>query len=142
MEDLCQRIERAALLHDIGKLVQRANAAAGTHSAAGVTFLARFAEDADRDILRAVGHHHAEELKNLRTDVDDISYIVYEADNLAAASDRRVTDESAGGILCCGESAIGLSSFRRGRHVICKGGVPSVCARSGGNGDTVSASCG
>lgn len=97
MDDLCERIERAALLHDIGKLVQRANAETGTHSAAGVTFLARFAEDADRDILRAVGHHHAEEMKSLRTNADDISYIVYEADNLAAASDRRVTDEGAGG---------------------------------------------
>ena len=119
MEDLCQRIERAALLHDIGKLVQRANAAAGTHSAAGVTFLARFAEDADRDILRAVGHHHAEELKNLRTDVDDISYIVYEADNLAAASDRRVTDESAGGF----SAAANLQSVF---HLFGEGGMSSA----------------
>ena len=97
MDDLCERIERAALLHDIGKLVQRANAATGTHAEAGVTFLERFAEDADRDILRAVGHHHADDLKNLRGTADDISYIIYEADNLAAASDRRVTNESAGG---------------------------------------------
>ena len=99
MDDLCERIERAALLHDIGKLVQRANAATGTHAEAGVTFLERFAEDADRDILRAVGHHHADDLKNLRGTADDISYIVYEADNLAAASDRRTLEEGGGGFV-------------------------------------------
>lgn len=119
MDDLCERIERAALLHDIGKLVQRANAATGTHAEAGVTFLERFAEDADRDILRAVGHHHADDLKNLRGTADDISYIIYEADNLAAASDRRVTNESAGGF----SPAANLQSVF---HLFGEGGMSSA----------------
>ena len=35
MDDLCGRIERAALLHDIGKLVRRAHPEAKTHAASG-----------------------------------------------------------------------------------------------------------
>ena len=97
MDDLCERVERAALLHDIGKLVLRANPGKETHSEAGAKFLARFLQEDDADILRAVRCHHAEELKRLQSADDDISYIVYEADNLAAASDRRTLEEGSGG---------------------------------------------
>ena len=99
MDDLCERVERAALLHDIGKLVLRANPAQETHSEAGAKFLARFLRDEDADILRAVRHHHADDLRALRAAADDISYIVYEADNLAVASDRRTLEEGGGGFL-------------------------------------------
>lgn len=97
MEDLCERVERAALLHDIGKLVLRANPAQETHSQAGAKFLARFLSEGDADLLRAVRHHHADDLRGLRAAADDISYIVYEADNLAAASDRRTLAEGGDG---------------------------------------------
>ena len=97
MEDLCERVERAALLHDIGKLVLRANPAQETHSQAGAKFLARFLSEGDVDLLRAVRHHHADDLRGLRAAADDISYIVYEADNLAAASDRRTLAEGGDG---------------------------------------------
>ncbi|MFC2740525.1 MAG: type III-A CRISPR-associated protein Cas10/Csm1 [Selenomonas sp.] len=97
MADLCERVERAALLHDLGKLVLRANPAQETHSEAGAKFLARFLHDEDADLLRAVRHHHADELRGLHAEADDISYIVYEADNLAAASDRRTLEEGGGG---------------------------------------------
>ena len=39
--------------------------------------------------MRAVACHHQNELQTNHLPDDDISYIVYEADNLAAASDRR-----------------------------------------------------
>ena len=97
MEALCERVERAALLHDTGKLVLRANPAQETHSEAGAKFLARFLREEDADILRAVRHHHADELRGLHAGADDISYIVYEADNLAAASDRRTLEDGGGG---------------------------------------------
>ena len=97
MDLLLTRIERAALLHDIGKLVLRANPARQTHSAAGVEFLRRFAEPEDADILRAVGHHHAADLRSAHLAVDDFSYIIYEADNLASGSDRRKNEGEAAG---------------------------------------------
>lgn len=94
MEDFGIRVERAALLHDIGKLVLRAHPARMNHSEAGVAFLRRYAEPQDEDILRAVGHHHASALRALsHASPSDLSYLVYEADNLAAGSDRRALEE-------------------------------------------------
>lgn len=88
----------AALLHDVGKMVIRAESARRTHSAAGVDFLSRYMEGS-KDVLRAVGHHHASELKSLHTSADDISYIVYEADNIASSSDRRENESNEFGFL-------------------------------------------
>lgn len=96
MTDLCQRVERAALLHDIGKLVLRAQPQRETHSVVGKRFLEPYAGLEDDDILRAVSHHHGADLKNIRR-ADDISYLVYEADNLAAGSDRREVENGANG---------------------------------------------
>ncbi|MCD8256214.1 MAG: type III-A CRISPR-associated protein Cas10/Csm1, partial [Oscillospiraceae bacterium] len=96
MEDLCERVERAALLHDVGKLVLRANPDGRNHSEAGAEFLARFFGAEDKDLLRAVRHHHAADLKHLHAS-EDFSFIVYEADNLAAGSDRRALENATGG---------------------------------------------
>lgn len=96
MAGLGELVERAALLHDIGKLVLRANPQRETHSAAGKRFLEAFAAPEDAAVLRAVRHHHGVELKDLRN-ADDISYLVYEADNLAAGSDRREVENGAQG---------------------------------------------
>lgn len=96
MAGLGKLVERAALLHDIGKLVLRANPQRETHSAAGKRFLEAFAAPEDAAVLRAVCHHHGVDLKDLRA-ADDISYLVYEADNLAAGSDRREVENGAQG---------------------------------------------
>ena len=96
MAGLSELVERAALLHDIGKLVLRANPQRETHSAAGKRFLEAFAAPEDAAVLRAVRHHHGVDLKDLHT-ADDISYLVYEADNLAAGSDRREVENGAQG---------------------------------------------
>ena len=87
-------IEKAALLHDIGKICLRAEPGRMTHSEAGVRFLKPFLADSHEEILRAVQHHHAGDLKNFSGDDEDIAYIIYEADNLAASADRR--DKSGG----------------------------------------------
>ncbi len=97
MEEFYARVERAALLHDIGKLVLRARPERRTHSAVGVSFLETFVAGEHKDILRAVGHHHGADLKSLSPAADDMSYIVYEADNLAAGSDRRAIEGAEGG---------------------------------------------
>lgn len=84
-KEIC--IEKAALLHDIGKVCLRAEPKRITHSAAGVQFLQKFL--AEESILRAVAYHHADSLKKFEGATDDIAYIIYEADNLAASTDRR-----------------------------------------------------
>lgn len=82
-------LEKAALLHDIGKLYQRAGKIRKSHSLVGQELLSHFFDAEHQVILRAVAHHHQNELQAAHLPDDDISYIVYEADNLAAASDRR-----------------------------------------------------
>ena len=82
-------LEKAALLHDIGKLYQRAGKIRKSHSLVGQELLSHFFDADHQAILRAVAHHHQNELQAAHLPDDDISYIVYEADNLAAASDRR-----------------------------------------------------
>ena len=97
MDVLREKILRAALLHDIGKLVLRAKPEHRTHSSVGVDFLRGFATEEDTDILRAIGHHHAADLRSLKADYCDISYLIYEADNLAAGTDRRTRSNGESG---------------------------------------------
>ena len=88
-------VERAALLHDIGKVYQRAEQVRKSHSAVGVSVLRPYFSGEGEAVLRAVANHHSNDLKSFRGPNDDISYIVYEADNLASASDRRAVPEGA-----------------------------------------------
>lgn len=95
MNDNKLTLLKAALLHDVGKIVLRANPGKITHSAAGVDFLKKYTFS--KEILRAVGHHHAADLRNLSVSNDDLSYIVYEADNVASSSDRRENESGSFG---------------------------------------------
>ncbi len=95
MTEMESIIEKAALLHDVGKVCLRAQPPRKiTHSEAGVEFLLSYLSDTN--ILNAVKYHHADALKNFSGEKNDIAYIVYEADNLAAGADRRDNE--------CGES--------------------------------------
>ena len=92
-------LAKAALLHDIGKLVYRANQLSGTHSQRGAEFLKPFLGDTDsgRELLRCVRYHHGRELDKAKLEKDDLAYIVYEADNIASGVDRRTLEEGGEG---------------------------------------------
>ncbi len=84
-------LTKAALLHDVGKVCLRADHSLGNHSNAGAHFLSAFMDDSEEaeQVLRCVRLHHAKALRAAMPAKDDLSYIVYEADNIAAAADRR-----------------------------------------------------
>ena len=86
------QIMLGALLHDIGKIIIRGNPGRINHSAAGADYLRQYMPE-EKDVLQAVANHHANELKKLKSTEDDISYIVYEADNIASSTDRRPNGE-------------------------------------------------
>lgn len=90
-------VEKAALLHDIGKVLLRAKPGKGTHEVRGIEFLSPYVGDTveEQALLRAIGHHHQTALKELQPPIDDLSYLIYEADNMAAGTDRRKNE--AGG---------------------------------------------
>ena len=80
------------LLHDTGKAVYRAGGQHGSHSAQGYQFLHEILTGADwKPILDCVRYHHASELRSVQNTLpkDSPTYIVYLADNLSAAADRR-----------------------------------------------------
>jgi len=82
-------IEKAGLLHDIGKVYQRAERVHKNHSFIGQEKMAPYLQGKNDAILRAIANHHRVELEQNDIADNDISYIIYEADNLAASSDRR-----------------------------------------------------
>ena len=82
---------KGALLHDIGKVVYRANEGLGDHSTAGATFLRSYTED--KELLRCIQYHHGKQLSKASIPDTSLAYLVYEADNLASALDRREFDE-------------------------------------------------
>ena len=92
---------KGALLHDIGKLCLRADHSAGNHSQAGAKFLEEFLQMADSDktkqLLRCLKLHHGTAMQAAKVADDDISYLVYEADNIAAAADRRKDEDGSKG---------------------------------------------
>ena len=92
-------IEKAAALHDIGKVLLRAQPGNGTHSARGVAFLTPWLDGSPegKAMLRAIGHHHYKDLQHASLAKDDLSYIIYEADNIAAGTDRRANEDGSPG---------------------------------------------
>lgn len=86
---------KAALLHDIGKMCLRADHSLGNHSNAGANFLKKYMDNSleAEQVSRCLRLHHAKALKTAKLLADDFSYIVYEADNIAAAADRRERED-------------------------------------------------
>lgn len=95
---------KGALLHDIGKVYYRAGGGQINHSALGAGFI----EDIFRrnnpeklnapevkQMINCIRYHHHMQIDEKKTKLrdDDLCYIVYEADNIAAAMDRRDLDE-------------------------------------------------
>ncbi len=86
---------KGALLHDIGKVVYRANQGTDAHSKRGADFIDPYFFDKElkQSITHCLKYHHGKELSAAQLKNDDYAYIVYEADNIAAAVDRRDLDE-------------------------------------------------
>ena len=89
-----QRIAIGALLHDIGKPVQRQGGCSGRHSTIGYEFL-RERGITDPDILDQVRFHHVQEMKN--GNYSELCYITCLADNIAAGTDRREIEDGSPG---------------------------------------------
>lgn len=96
MDNIAEQIEKAGLLHDIGKVVQRAEPGNGDHALRGRNFLQEYMPAA-KEILRAIRYHHAKYLQSQDFSIDDITWIVYEADNQASGTDRRQNEEDQKG---------------------------------------------
>lgn len=79
------------LLHDIGKVVYRKGDDRRKHSQSGYDFLKENGIT-DRVVLDCVRYHHGDALKNAPISKDSPAYIVYIADNIASAADRRDND--------------------------------------------------
>lgn len=83
-----KKIVIASLLHDIGKLIQRADNEKIYHGEIGRNYLKN--KNFDEEILEAVYCHHYKKLKNKSSFKNELlTYLVYEADNISAEHDRR-----------------------------------------------------
>ncbi len=80
-----KKVVVASLLHDIGKLIQRAGTENNIyHGKIGLDYLKQ--KNFDEDILEAVYYHHKGKLDNKKTFKNEfLTYLVYEADNISAA---------------------------------------------------------
>lgn len=85
-----------SLLHDIGKVVYRSGDGRN-HSQSGYEYLKTEAGITDEVILNCVKYHHGNYLKNAKIAADDLAYITYYADNIAAFSDRRDAENRENG---------------------------------------------
>ena len=79
---------KAGLLHDVGKVCIRATHEKTRHSVLGADFIKTFLKDteADEQLLRCIKYHHGRELSGAGLSADDLAYVIYEADNIAAVS--------------------------------------------------------
>jgi len=84
-----------SLLHDIGKVVFRSGQDPRNHSLSGSHFLENELGIKDPEILDCVRYHHGKMLSSAKVPDDDLCYLAYFADNIAAAIDRRGRDDSA-----------------------------------------------
>jgi CRISPR-associated protein Csm1 len=96
LNDTELKIAIGGMLHDIGKVLYRANDGRN-HSLSGYEFLKDEIGITDTDILDQVRYHHAAFLKDARLKEDSPAYITYMADNISAAADRRVNDTAQTG---------------------------------------------
>lgn len=96
MDSIEESILQAALLHDIGKLVMRAEGLKEEHSIVGYNYLKKIQEETGTcfksEVLDAVRYHHERNLLDAHVDSDHIAFLICEADNVSAGMDRRKLD--------------------------------------------------
>ncbi|MCM1047130.1 MAG: type III-A CRISPR-associated protein Cas10/Csm1 [Clostridiales bacterium] len=108
MTDREVKLVLGGLLHDIGKVIYRQGDDGRKHSQSGYDYLKDEVQSGewDADILNCVRYHHAEALKGADIEDNALAYIVYLADNIASAADRRQKDSEDAGF----EKAMPLQS--------------------------------
>ena len=96
MNESRKQVYLGALLHDTGKLFQRADQVRVTHADYAVTLLEeeKILSDEDRILKDCIWFHHWKDLKNASLPKDHPAWIIYEADNIASGVDRRKKDDS------------------------------------------------
>jgi len=88
-----------ALLHDIGKIALRAGKSSQgkEHSGAGAEWAERFSMDrsVNKQVIDCIRFHHGKNLKHAQLSDSSPAWIVYEADNIAAGTDRKNDPEGS-----------------------------------------------
>lgn len=97
MTDRGVKLVLGGLLHDVGKVIYRQGDDRRKHSTSGYDFLKEEVNLSDSDVLDSVRYHHADTLRNADISKDSPAYIVYMADNIASAADRRKNDSEDSG---------------------------------------------
>lgn len=97
MVDLCRLAEQAGMLHDVGKVCIRATGEKRNHSILGAELIRSFLPDSEkgRQLERCIRYHHGRALGSAHLPKEDLAYIIYEADNIAAGTDRRDKEEDS-----------------------------------------------
>lgn len=99
MTDREVKLVLGGLLHDIGKVIYRQGGDRRKHSQSGYDFLKDEVrtQECDKELLDCVRYHHADAIKNAAIEKNSLAYIVYIADNIASAADRRSNDSEDAG---------------------------------------------
>lgn len=84
-----------SMLHDIGKVIYRTNDIR-KHSLLGLEFIEKECNIKDKQILNCIRFHHGDDFKGKKLEKNDLAYITYIADNMAAAADRRDIEKGYG----------------------------------------------
>jgi CRISPR-associated protein Csm1 len=103
MDEPVVKLIYAALLHDVGKIAQRADNVRVKHGHLGADYLARWlkenpnysSEQVDqqfREIIQAIKHHRADEINHEELTPNSLAYLVATADHIAEGSDRQKQD--------------------------------------------------
>jgi CRISPR-associated protein Csm1 len=93
---LIQEITLACLLHDIGKVIQRAeNDYRRNHSDIGAGYVEKLPGISGlKPVIESIKFHHQKALEGVKLPENHPAFIVCEADNIASGTDRREIDEN------------------------------------------------
>ena len=83
------------LLHDIGKVLYRQGGEKKKHSQIGYEFLRDEIGLKNQDVLDCVKYHHSDALRGADLSQNSPAYIIYLADNIASAVDRRENQKNS-----------------------------------------------
>jgi len=103
LHDKVKNVVIGGLLHDVGKVLHRGTRIDGrAHSHSGREWIREYTDD--NRILDCIAYHHHQEIEGAGLERNNLAYVVYIADNIAAGVDRREIE---------GEGSRG---FDRNRH--------------------------